>query len=86
MFLLLNIYANTGKWERVVKVRSLARDRGLRKTLGWSSFVAGSKVEVFYTGNQTHPKYAEIYRELRVLSTKMLNAWLCMEKIQEFTV
>ncbi|CAL5193305.1 unnamed protein product [Lathyrus oleraceus] len=71
--LLSNIYANTGKWEGVVKVRSLARDRGLRKTPGWSSVVAGSKVEVFYTGNQTHPKYAEIYRELRVLSAKMKN-------------
>ncbi|KAI5442191.1 hypothetical protein KIW84_011311 [Lathyrus oleraceus] len=71
--LLSNIYANTGKWEAVVKVRSLARDQGLRKTPGWSSVVAGSKVEVFYTGNQTHPKYAETYRELRVLSTKMKN-------------
>ncbi|CAK8543057.1 unnamed protein product [Lathyrus sativus] len=71
--LLSNIYANTGKWEGVVKVRSLARDRGLRKTPGWSSIVAGSKVEVFYTGNQTHPKYAEIYKELRVLSAKMKN-------------
>ncbi|KAI5410219.1 hypothetical protein KIW84_055635 [Lathyrus oleraceus] len=40
--LLLNIYANTGKWEGVVKVRSLARDRGLRKTPGWSSVVAGT--------------------------------------------
>ncbi|MCI07146.1 pentatricopeptide repeat-containing protein, partial [Trifolium medium] len=69
--LLSNIYANTGKWEGVVKVRSLARDRGLRKTPGWSSVVVGSKAEVFYTGNQTHPKYTDIYKELKVLSAKM---------------
>ena len=69
--LLSNIYANVGKWEGVVKVRSLARDRGLRKTPGWSSVVVRSIVEVFYTGNQTHPKCAEIYEELRVLTAKM---------------
>ncbi|KAK7305044.1 hypothetical protein VNO77_42943 [Canavalia gladiata] len=69
--LLSNIYANVGKWEGVVKVRSLARDRGLRKTPGWSSIVVGTIVEVFYTGNQTHPQCTEIYEELRVLNAKM---------------
>ncbi|XP_061364402.1 pentatricopeptide repeat-containing protein At4g33990 [Gastrolobium bilobum] len=69
--LLSNIYANVGKWEGVVKVRSLARDRGLRKTPGWSSVVVGSIVEVFYTGNQTHPQCTEIYEELRALTAKM---------------
>ncbi|RDY04994.1 Pentatricopeptide repeat-containing protein, partial [Mucuna pruriens] len=69
--LLSNIYANVGKWEGVVKVRSLARDRGLRKTPGWSSVVVGSVVEVFYAGNQSHPQCTEIYKELRVLNAKM---------------
>ncbi|RYR79862.1 hypothetical protein Ahy_A01g004664 isoform A [Arachis hypogaea] len=71
--LLSNMYANIGKWEGVTKVRSLARDRGLRKTPGWSSVVVGNIVEVFYTGNQTHPKCTEIYEELRVLTAKMKN-------------
>lgn len=69
--LLSNIYANFGKWEGVDKVRSLARDRGLRKTPGWSSMEFNGKVEVFYTGNQTHPKCEEINAELRVLAAKM---------------
>ncbi|GLU09255.1 hypothetical protein SLE2022_261250 [Rubroshorea leprosula] len=69
--LLSNIYANAGKWERVGKVRSLARDRGLKKTPGWSSIEVNNKVEVFYTGNQTHPKCEEIYTELRSLTDKM---------------
>jgi len=69
--LLSNIYANVGKWEGAVKVRSLARERGLRKTPGWSSVVVGSAVEVFYAGNQTHPQCKEIYKELRVLNVKM---------------
>ncbi|XP_020205228.2 pentatricopeptide repeat-containing protein At4g33990 [Cajanus cajan] len=69
--LMSNIYANVGKWEGVVKVRSLVRDRGLRKTPGWSSVVVGNVVEVFYAGNQTHPQCTEIYKELRVLNAKM---------------
>lgn len=69
--LLSNIYANVGKWHGVVKVRSLAREKGLRKTPGWSSIEVNNRVDVFYTGNQTHPLCEEIYSELRVLSAKM---------------
>ncbi|MBA0614160.1 hypothetical protein Godav_014488 [Gossypium davidsonii] len=69
--LMSNIYANIGKWEGVDKVRTLARDMGLRKTPGWSSIEANNKVDVFYTGNQSHPKCEEIYKELRNLNAKM---------------
>ncbi|XP_022763372.1 pentatricopeptide repeat-containing protein At4g33990-like isoform X2 [Durio zibethinus] len=69
--LLSNIYANIGKWEGVDKVRAVARDRGLRKTPGWSSIEVNNKVDVFYTGNQSHPKCEEIYKELRCLTDKM---------------
>ena len=69
--LLSNIYANVGKWEGVDKVRSLARERGLKKTPGWSTIEVNRKVDVFYTGNQSHPKCKEIYEELRVLTAKM---------------
>lgn len=69
--LLSNIYANSGKWEGVDKVRALARDRGLRKVPGWSSIEVNNKVDVFYTGNQSHPNCEEIYKELRSLTAKM---------------
>ncbi|GAV77432.1 PPR domain-containing protein/PPR_2 domain-containing protein/DYW_deaminase domain-containing protein [Cephalotus follicularis] len=69
--LLSNIYANVGKWEGVDEVRSLARDRGLRKTPGWSSIEVGNEVDVFYSGNQSHPKCEEIYMELRNLTAKI---------------
>ncbi|KAL7228464.1 hypothetical protein ACSBR2_007223 [Camellia fascicularis] len=55
--LLSNIYANVGKWERADEVRSLARDRGLKKTPGWSSIELNNRIEVFYTGNQSHTYY-----------------------------
>ncbi|KAJ9159828.1 hypothetical protein P3X46_025293 [Hevea brasiliensis] len=69
--LLSNIYATVGKWEGADEVRLLARDRGLRKTPGWSSIEMNNKVDVFYTGVKTHPKYEEISRELRDLNAKM---------------
>ncbi|XVF67579.1 hypothetical protein PTKIN_Ptkin10aG0132200 [Pterospermum kingtungense] len=69
--LLSNIYANSGKWEGVDQVRALARDRGLKKVPGWSSIELNNKVDVFYTGNQSHPKFEEIYKELRTLTAKM---------------
>ncbi|XP_073525554.1 uncharacterized protein [Phyllobates terribilis] len=69
--LLSNIYAKSGKWERVKEVRSLAIGRGLSKTPGWSSVEIDNKIEVFYTGNKTHPRSEEIYKELEVLMAKM---------------
>ena len=65
--LLSNMYASAGKWEGVDEIRG----KGLRKTPGWSSMEVNNKVEVFYTGNQTHPMYEEIYKELRLLHEKM---------------
>ncbi|KAH6799589.1 hypothetical protein C2S51_036073, partial [Perilla frutescens var. frutescens] len=69
--LLSNLYANFGQWEGVNEVRSLARDRGLWKTPGWSSIELNSRIEVFYTGNQSHPQYEKILEELGMLNAKI---------------
>lgn len=69
--LLSNLYANVGKWEGVDEVRSMARDRGLKKTPGWSSIELNNRIEVFYTANQSHPHCEEIYTELASLTAKM---------------
>lgn len=69
--LLSNVYANFGRWEGVDSVRSLVRDRGLRKIPGWSSTELDNIVEVFYTGGQSHPQSAEIYQELALLTAKV---------------
>ncbi|KAF5201537.1 Pentatricopeptide repeat-containing protein [Thalictrum thalictroides] len=71
--LLSNIYANVGKWEGVDKVRSLAKNRGLKKTPGWSSIEVNNRVDVFYTANRSHPQSEAIYKELKVLMDKMKN-------------
>lgn len=69
--LLSNMYASAGKWEGVDEIRSITSGKGLRKTPGWSSMEVDNKVEVFYTGNQTHPMYEEMYRELTALHEKL---------------
>ncbi|KAI3467446.1 hypothetical protein Pfo_024109 [Paulownia fortunei] len=69
--LLSNLYANFGRWEGVDEVRSLARDRGLWKTPGWSSIELNNRIEVFYTGNQSHPQCEEIHKELAILNAKI---------------
>ncbi|XP_050208875.1 pentatricopeptide repeat-containing protein At4g33990 [Mercurialis annua] len=69
--LLSNIYATAGKWEGADNMRALARDRGLKKTPGWSSVEVNNKVDVFRTADKTHPKYEEIYKELIKLTAKM---------------
>ncbi|KAL0336238.1 UNVERIFIED_CONTAM: Pentatricopeptide repeat-containing protein [Sesamum radiatum] len=69
--LLSNLYANFGHWEGVGEVRSLARGRGLWKTPGWSSIELNNRIEVFYTGSQSHPQCEEIYKELAILNAKI---------------
>ncbi|XP_057520139.1 pentatricopeptide repeat-containing protein At4g33990 [Amaranthus tricolor] len=66
--LMSNIYANVRKWEGVNEMRSLALNRGLKKTPGWSSVEASNKLDVFYTGDKSHPDYDQIYRELCTLT------------------
>ncbi|CAI0625790.1 unnamed protein product [Linum tenue] len=66
-----NVGYYAGKWEGVNDVRSLARGMGLKKTPGWSSIEVDKKVNVFYTGNQTHTQCNEIYKELKELCEKI---------------
>ncbi|XP_068643601.1 pentatricopeptide repeat-containing protein At4g33990 [Aristolochia californica] len=69
--LLSNIYANVGEWNSVDRVRSLAKDKGLKKTPGWSSIEVNNRVHVFFTGNQSHPQCEDIYKKLGLLLTQM---------------
>ncbi|KAL9242208.1 hypothetical protein vseg_016229 [Gypsophila vaccaria] len=69
--LMSNIYANAGQWDGVKEMRSLAMGRGLKKTPGWSSIELNNKVDVFYTGNKSHPSNDRIYRELHILTEEV---------------
>ncbi|XP_023523571.1 pentatricopeptide repeat-containing protein At5g66520-like [Cucurbita pepo subsp. pepo] len=68
---LSNIYAEAGRWEDVARVRKLMRDRGVKKTPGWSSIMVEGMVHNFVAGDETHPQTEEIYKTWEKLLERM---------------
>ncbi|KAJ8755910.1 hypothetical protein K2173_024455 [Erythroxylum novogranatense] len=69
--ILSNIYAQTGKWKRVAKLRKLITERGLKKTIACSWIDVKNKVHVFLSGDTSHPDSEKIYSELRRLEERI---------------
>ncbi|OAY65777.1 Pentatricopeptide repeat-containing protein [Ananas comosus] len=59
---LSNIYAEAGRWGDVARVRRMMKDRGLKKTPGWSTVELGGVVHEFVAGESDHPQIEEIYK------------------------
>lgn len=59
---LSNIYAEAQRWEDTARVRKLMRDRGVKKTPGWSSIAIDGTVHEFVAGDETHPQAVEIFK------------------------
>ncbi|KAL8140483.1 hypothetical protein V2J09_006504 [Rumex salicifolius] len=72
--LLSNIYAKAGKWEEVTAVRSIMKNKGIKKTPGVSNVELHGLVYTFLAGDQSHPQSKEIYKELDLLVGKMIEA------------
>jgi len=68
--LLSNIFAAAGKWDKVAKMRSFLRDRGLKKTPGCSWVVLDGQFHEFRVADQSHPRSEDIYSVLKVLELK----------------
>ncbi|KAL9238366.1 hypothetical protein vseg_012796 [Gypsophila vaccaria] len=69
--LMSNIYAAAGKWDRVAKMRSVLRDRGLKKTPGCSWVEINGKRHEFKVADASHPSSSEIYSILRFIETEI---------------
>ena len=69
--LLSNMYAATGNWEGVAKMRTLMKEHGIEKEHGCSSIEVDNKVHEFVAGERKHPKSKEIYVMLNEI-----NSWL----------
>ncbi|XP_020232025.1 pentatricopeptide repeat-containing protein At1g08070, chloroplastic isoform X2 [Cajanus cajan] len=65
--LLSNIYAAAGKWDKVAKLRSFLRDRGLKKTPGCSWLELNGQVHEFRVADHSHPRWEDIYSILKAL-------------------
>ncbi|KAL5577298.1 hypothetical protein UlMin_018997 [Ulmus minor] len=71
--LLSNVYAAAGKWDGVAKMRSVLRDRGLKKTPGCSWLEMNGHVHEFRVADQSHPRSEDIYSILGNLELEIKN-------------
>lgn len=62
--LLSNIYAKSGRWKDVAKIRELMTHRRLKKIPGWTWIEVENETYRFSIGDRTHPKSREIYEKL----------------------
>eukprot|EP01018_Ginkgo_biloba_P037426 Gb_17091 [translate_table: standard] len=72
--LLSNIYATAGRWDDVAKVRTMMKDRGLKKIPGCSVIEINNKVHTFLVGDRSHPQSEKIYATLETLAGQMEEA------------
>ncbi|XP_010275265.1 PREDICTED: pentatricopeptide repeat-containing protein At4g02750 [Nelumbo nucifera] len=69
--LLSNLYAATGRWGDVGKMRLIMRDKGVKKVPGYSWIEVQNKVHTFSVGDSVHPEKARIYAFLEELDLRM---------------
>ena len=65
--LLSHLYAAKGRWEDVVKVRTLMSNRGIHKEPGCSWLEIDAQVHMFFAQDRSHPKIKEISVQLEGL-------------------
>lgn len=66
-----NIYAATGQWESVGKVKRAMRDRGVRKVTAYSWVEVNHKTHVFTVKDTSHPQSGKIMRKIDELTKEM---------------
>ncbi|CAN6577825.1 unnamed protein product [Malus baccata var. baccata] len=69
--LLSNLYAASGRWGDVDKMRLKMRDKGVRKVPGYSWVEVQNKTHTFSVGDSIHPDKDKIYAFLEELDLKM---------------
>ncbi|XP_006393385.2 pentatricopeptide repeat-containing protein At4g02750 [Eutrema salsugineum] len=72
--LLSNLYASSGRWGDVGKLRLKMRDKGVKKVPGYSWIEIQNKTHTFSVGDEFHPEKDEIYAFLEDLDLRMKKA------------
>ncbi|OIW09101.1 hypothetical protein TanjilG_16328 [Lupinus angustifolius] len=70
--ILANMYAQSGNWEGVARLRQLMIDKGIKKNIACSWIEVKNKVYAFLSGDVSHPNSDAIYAELKRLERLML--------------
>lgn len=69
--LMSNIYARAGRWKEVTFIRSIMKNKGIKKLPGVSNVELNNQVHTFLAGDNSHPQSKEIYLKLEILVGKM---------------
>ncbi|KAL3518072.1 hypothetical protein ACH5RR_020661 [Cinchona calisaya] len=69
--LLSNIYAKSGRWDKVSELRKLMRNYGLKKEPGCSSIEVNGNVYEFLVGDNAHPLSKNIYLKLDEIASRL---------------
>lgn len=72
--LLSNIYAASGRWDDVAKVRTKLKGKGFKKFPGCSWIEVKSQVHAFIAGDTSHPESEKIYVMLDSLTMQIKGA------------
>lgn len=67
--LLSNMYAKAKRWDGVVKIRKLMRDKNIKKEPGASWIEIRNVTHIFVAEETTHPEHSEIYDKVKELLT-----------------
>ncbi|XP_039115467.1 pentatricopeptide repeat-containing protein At2g29760, chloroplastic-like [Dioscorea cayenensis subsp. rotundata] len=80
--LLSNIYAASGLWDNVSKLRQKMKEQGVRKDPGCSSMEFRGKVHEFLVADRSHPQTEEIYNKLNEMGLLLRHAGYIPDKTQ----
>ena len=69
--LLSNMYAASGKYDEVKRIRKKMKDGGVEKIRGCSSIEVNGFVHEFIVGEKTHPQMQEIHRFFEKMNTEL---------------
>lgn len=65
--LLANILAEAKKWESVLQIRNLMKERGVQKVPGYSWIEVNNTTHMFVAADGNHPQSGEMYSLLKLL-------------------
>ncbi|KAM1389801.1 hypothetical protein ACFX13_018128 [Malus domestica] len=69
--ILSNMYATSRRWEDVARIRSLMKDKNVKKFPAYSWIEIDNNVHKFSSEDRTHPETQQIYEELNKLIRKL---------------
>lgn len=72
--MLSNMYAACGRWKDVASVRSLMKNKNVKKFAAYSWIEIDNEVHKFVSEDRTHPETENIYEELKRLVRKLQEA------------